>query len=98
MGQKLNTKENELYKRTDEVLFYIWDPIGVSHEPYARDEYFSYLTQVFQMLINDKPKELIVEYLLKIVSEKMELNPNKEHTKEVVEVLEEYREKIFNNS
>jgi hypothetical protein len=97
MGQILNSKENELYKRTDEVLFYIWDPIGVSHEPYARDEYFSYLPQVFQMLLNEKPKEMIVEYLLKIVSERMELNPDIEHAKEVVEVLEEYKEKIFNN-
>jgi len=88
MGQKLNPKENELYKRTDEVLFYIWDPIGISREPYARDEYWAYLPQVFQMLLNNKPKELIVEFLLSIVKDKIGLRPNKKHTKEVVEILE----------
>lgn len=98
MGQKLNSKENELYKRTDEVLFYIWDPIGVCREPYARDEYLSYLPKVFQMLINDNPKELIVEFLITIVADKIGLNPNRKHTEEVVEILEEYKEKIFNNS
>ncbi len=98
MGIKLNLQENELYKRTDEILFYIWDPIGVSKEPYARDEYLSYLPQVFQLLLNNKPKEIIVEYLLQIVSEKMGLSPNKKETEKVVEILLEYKEKIFNNS
>jgi hypothetical protein len=70
MGQKLNPKENELYKRTDEILFYIWDPIGVSPDPYARDEYLSYLPQVFQMLMDDKPKDEIIEYLLAINTQK----------------------------
>ena len=95
MGQKLNPKENELYKRTDEVLFYIWDPVGVSKEPYARDEYLAYLPQVFQLLLNNKPKEIIVEYLLSVVSDKIGLSPNKKETEEVVEILKEYKEKIF---
>ncbi len=47
MGQELSPKENELYRRTHEVLHYIWDPVGVSDEPRARDEYQGYLPQFF---------------------------------------------------
>jgi len=43
MGKMLPPKENELRQRTDEVLHYLWDPIGVAGAPGARDEYWSYL-------------------------------------------------------
>ena len=52
MGKKLSPKENKLYKRVDETLFYIWDPIGVNHVPQARDEYYSFLPGIFELVIN----------------------------------------------
>ncbi len=48
--RKLSDRENELYQRVDEVLHYLWDPIGVSDVPGARDEYHSYVPQVFSLL------------------------------------------------
>jgi len=39
MKSDLNHQEKELYRRTDEILHYLWDPIGVSDTPQARDEY-----------------------------------------------------------
>ena len=98
MGKKLDPKDNELYKRTDEVLHYIWDPIGVSGEPFARDEYWAYLPQVFNMVLNDKPKEIIVSYLLTVVKDNMGLNPNRKNTEKVVKILQVYKEKIYKNN
>lgn len=43
----LSKNKNELYSRIDEVLHYVWDPIGISGVPEARDEYHSYLPVVF---------------------------------------------------
>lgn len=43
MGHKLTDDGLELYRRVDEVLFYVWDPIGVANSPAARDEYYGYL-------------------------------------------------------
>jgi hypothetical protein len=97
VGNKLSPEQNELYKRTDEVLHYIWDPIGVSDSPYARDEYWGYLPQVFGKLLENEPRENIVEYLLEIETENMGLSKNKENAEHVVEILEEYREKILAN-
>lgn len=95
MGKKLDPQQIELYRATDEVLHYIWDPIGVSDAPNARDEYYGYLPQVFKMLIDESPDEKIVDYLLKMEGERMGLNPNTENAKRVVEILYEYKEKIF---
>ena len=50
MGQKLPPDQMELYRRVDEVLHYLWDPIGVAGAPEARDEYYSYLPHVFSLL------------------------------------------------
>ena len=95
MGIKLSPKEIELYKRTDEVLHYIWDPIGVSDSPYARDEYWNYLPHVFNLLIKNESKNVIVNYLLSVETERMELNPNKSKAEYVVDILYEYKQKIF---
>jgi hypothetical protein len=94
MGTKLNPKQNELYQRADEVLHYIWDPIGVAGAPYARDEYWGYLPHVFSMLLKNETKETIVNYLLTIEAESMGLNPNKKKADRVGEILQEYKEKI----
>jgi len=51
MKQKLSPVEKELYQRTDEVLHYLWNPLGVSDIPKARDEYYSYLPQVFSLIL-----------------------------------------------
>ena len=98
MGKKLSPEQNELYKRTDEVLHYIWDPIGVSDSPYARDEYWGYLPRVFGMLVKNESKETIVNYLLAVESEQMGLSPKKENAEHVVEILKEYKEKILGES
>ena len=46
MGQKLPPCEAKLYRHCDEILHYIWDPIGVAGRTGARDEYDSYLYTV----------------------------------------------------
>lgn len=73
MGKKLHPKEMELYKRIDEILFYKWDPIGVSDSGWGRDEYQSYLPQVFKMALEYNEPEKIAEYLGVVTSENMGL-------------------------
>ena len=78
---------NELEKRVDEVLFYIWDPIGVNPEPYARAEYRSYVTSVLGYVENNKTANEIANYLCLIESESMGLTPNKENALNAAEIL-----------
>jgi hypothetical protein len=74
MGHKLNPFEQALYQRTDEVLHYLWDPIGVAGCPQARDEYYAYLPQVFGMLLEKKTEEEIASYLMRVEDERMGLS------------------------
>ena len=84
----------ELYKRIDEVLFYKWDPIGISDGDWARDEYQSYSPQVFKLaLVYCKP-EPIAEYLTVVRTENMGLSEVKSHDLAIAKLILEIKEWI----
>lgn len=94
---KLNPNDLELYRRTDEVLFYIWDPIGVFETPEARDEYQGYLPIVFSMLQQSKSANEIADYLSKIQTENMGLGDAldmKSKNMKVAELLKDHKKWI----
>ena len=62
-------------ERVSEILYHVWDPIGVSGVPQARDEYDSYVPLVVQMLMEGKKKEEIARHLHRIEGETMGLSP-----------------------
>lgn len=79
--------KKQLLTRINEVLHYLWDPIGVSDTPEARDEYDSYADSIWRAVLEGKSKSEISEILTKITSERMELEPRKEHDDEVAEIV-----------
>ena len=95
MGRKLPPKQLELYKRCDEILHYLWDPIGVRGIPGARDEYESYLPQVFKLVLEGSSDSDVTEYLLQIEENSMGLSPKREHAETTAQQLLEHREWIF---
>ena len=94
MGQKLPPKQMELYKRIDEILFYKWDPIGISDGDWARDEYQSYLPQVFKLALENSKPEPIADYLTVITTENMGLSEAKEHDMVIANLILEIKEGI----
>ena len=90
----VNNAEKELFKRTDEVLHYLWDPIGVADVPEARDEYHGYLPQIFMMIKGNKSEEEISSYMSKIQSEEIGIAANKNKISEVVKILIRWKEVI----
>ena len=84
----------ELERRVDEVLFYFWDPIGISPDPYARAEYKSYVVGVLGMVQNNKSTAEIAERLCEIQSVSMELSPDKERAIAAAELLVRHKEAI----
>ena len=71
MGYKLKKEHQELFKAVDEVLFYIWDPIGVSDQPYARDEYSSYVSNIFSLLLTSENGLEVKNKLIEIEKKKV---------------------------
>ena len=98
MKSELNKREKELYRRTDEILHYLWDPIGVSDTPQARDEYHGYLPRVFAHILDGSSKSLIVKYLSEVESSSMGMSSNKERNEQVADMLLEAKEWIIDET
>jgi hypothetical protein len=94
MGSRLPPEELELYKRCDEVLHYIWDPIGVAGAPGARDEYESYLPQVFKLLRGGAERDEIADYLVRVETESMGMATGRTRAQNAATVLVEWRDWI----
>ena len=94
MGHKLPPQQMKLYKRIDEILFYKWDPIGISDGDWARDEYQSYLPQVFKLALENSNPEPIANYLTIIRTENMGLSAAKQHDIIIAELILELKEGV----
>lgn len=91
----LSPQDNELLRRIDEVLHYVWDPVGVAHVPQARDEYESYVPQVFQRLKGTTDGKDVAEYLHWLSTEQIGVGANHEHDRKVVELLIGWRDQLI---
>jgi hypothetical protein len=56
-------KSREIRVQIGQVLWEVWDPIGVNDNPLARDEYSGYVSGVFQLVAGDASDQEIVEHL-----------------------------------
>lgn len=83
-------KLRELERRIDEVLYYVWDPIGVSDEPRARAEYSSYTMTILRYVLQDDLKK-ITQHLSRLESDSMGLPINSEHNEMVAKRLLNYK-------
>lgn len=66
MTQMRSRLEQKLYIRTDEALFHLWDPNCLSIDDQFREEYVTYLPQVFDLLMSSEDGAELVDYLLYI--------------------------------
>jgi len=97
MKNKLTEQEKKLYRQVDEVLHYMWDPIGVRGIAQARDEYYSYLPQVFSRLVNNGTTEDIASYLVAAERDSMGLTPDKGNAMNIAETLLGLKEAIIDD-
>lgn len=79
--------KDELYRRVDEVLFYVWDPIGVSDEPCARGEYRSYVPQIQRLVETSDDVVPISARLAEIMRAQMELAVDKDLCDKTADLL-----------
>ena len=65
---------SQLYKAIDEILWNNWDPIGVSKiEDWPKDEYYSYLAPIYNMVVANASRNQIAERLFYYESEVIEM-------------------------
>jgi hypothetical protein len=88
--------EDELGRRVDEVLYYVWDPIGVNEQPCARGEYENYVKGVLQTLMDNNEAEPISAHLAAIVRNSMGLPPNIQNCDAVAGLLLQHKYAVKN--
>jgi hypothetical protein len=88
----MGSYQNELRSRVDEILYYIWDPIGVAAEPSTRDEYSRYVSELLSLLENDANTEQIARCLNNIATTKMGMQPNDKHCLAIARLLLVWKE------
>jgi hypothetical protein len=77
----------QLTLRVSEALHYLWDPIGVSDEPAARDEYYSYVEALCQAVSDHRSEQEIADMLSEIRTQRMGLPPHPHHDLQIAELL-----------
>jgi hypothetical protein len=84
--------DDELYRRVDKVLHYVWDPIGVSGIPEARDEYYAYLPDVMPLVQAEAGVGRIAAYLTEVETNRIGLAANKERAEGAAEIMVEWND------
>lgn len=69
------------------MLFYQWDPIGVSSMHYMRDEYSRYVLEVVEVALNSSSYEAVLEQLVFIRTELMGMDENTEHDTNIARTI-----------
>jgi hypothetical protein len=87
MGMNLPPEQLEVYKRIDEILWHEWDPIGVTGIEQARDDYYGYLPEVLQMLLEGATSSQIAAYLQQVTTQNIGLDSSLEDHVAVAEKI-----------
>ena len=61
-----NQANTALSRAIDEVLHYLWDPMGVAGIPESRAAYTSYVPELLDLLQAQAPRRLLAAYLTQI--------------------------------
>ena len=70
--QTMASKEQrarEIQETIRDVLVHDWDPVGVGGVPEARDEYDSYVGDVYRLLVSGAGPSQVAEHLARIEQE-----------------------------
>lgn len=86
--------EPVLHRYCDEVLYYHWDPIGVSEVPAARDEYDDYVLAVVRLVMGGATEVEIASHLTEIERSRMALPPNEDRARHTAGILAKWREAL----
>ena len=69
------------YKALKKLVIDEWDPIGIGNDPYAQDEYDSYIYMLLGLVFRKASEEQIFDYLWDLETQHMGLNGDEATTR-----------------
>ena len=94
MASHLSPDDQILLQRIDEVLHYVWDPLGIATLPEARDEYAECVQRVWPLVRDGAGPDRIAAELSAWVLGPLGLPDDEEHHRHVAEVLMDWRQAL----
>jgi len=85
--QDAKTEIGHLRIRIDEIMFYKWDPLHLSNSNWSRDEYESYVPEVFRLALESTSYHPIAEYLTHVSTDIMSMTEDKDHDSDIAELI-----------
>jgi len=94
---KLTSKQKELWKKIQKILWEKWDPIGVYEEDSEwDDEYDSYVPHIFRLAIEGNDHIRIAASLTSTINQNIGLSAsNNEHDLKVGRLIVQAKEEIL---
>ncbi|NLD14055.1 MAG: hypothetical protein GX665_03040 [Gammaproteobacteria bacterium] len=91
-----NESKDEILFRISEILYYLWDPIGISTANSPRDEYDGYVMEVFNVMyhgatheeLSNHLKHLVIDVIIGECTDKQE-QKNRQTAKLLAEIFSE---------
>jgi hypothetical protein len=80
-------RANRYHEAIKMALLKEWDPIGVSEFPEAQNEYESYVLDIYNLIITQRSKHDIFDYLWELETEHMGLRGDRQATEHFAERL-----------
>lgn len=74
-----------------DVLRNEWDPIGVGHVPEAHDEYDAYVPAIYNLVVGDKSRDEIVDYLWWLETEQIGMPGDRKGVERFADLLLGFR-------
>jgi len=78
---------NNIRMKIDEIIFYKWDPLQISKEECLRDEYRSYMPEIFRLALESETFHPIADHLSQVSTEYMSMEKNKKHDTEIAKLI-----------
>lgn len=75
------------YEKIEKVLIDEWNPLKLNETCEAMRKYSSYISRVYELLLFQKNKSEITDYLLWAETEEMKLTGNREKTEKITQKL-----------
>ena len=95
--RRMTEEQNLLFEFIDDLLWYEWDPIGINGCG-PRDEYESYVPQVFNLAIGNATAEQIADRLHCLETETIGVAGDFEKCKRLARIIVQKKEVLLNGS
>ncbi len=95
--RRMTREQNALFEFIEDLLSYEWDPLGLNGFG-PRDEYQTYVPQLFSLAIGNATADQIADRLRSVETETLGVTGDFEKCKQLARIIVQKKETLLNGS